>query len=370
MSYNIVMNKPILKLLAVIVAAIAAIVVIFILYLTVTEYKPEDRVMTGHDGSASRKALEGEEYTILTWNTGYACLGENADFFMDGGKGVQTATLSEMIVNLDAMELELKTLQPDIIFLQEVDLNSKRSFRYDQYAQLYEGLKQPVDLIGAYTTNIRAAFIPYPFPQMIGHVESGIATMSCLELTTASERVALPTAFSWPVSTVNFKRCLLVSRAPIVGSDKELVLINLHLEAYDDGEGKIAQTNILKELLESEAQKGNFVIAGGDFNQIFSSVNDGKYPAREGIWQAGFIDENDFGEGFDFYMDNTYPTCRSLDKPYAGADKESFQYYMVDGFIVSSSLTNVSCETLQLDFKNTDHNPVMLRFTIPQENLE
>ena len=48
----------------------------------------------------------------------------------------------------------------------------------------------------------------------------------------------LPCPFSWPTRIANLKRCLLVERIPIADSDKELVLVNLHLEAYDDGEGK------------------------------------------------------------------------------------------------------------------------------------
>ena len=54
-----------------------------------------------------------------------------------------------------------------------------------------------------------------------------------------------------------------------MGSDREPVLVNLHLEAYDDGEGKIAQTNQLRDYIEDEYAKGNYVIAGGDFNQVF-----------------------------------------------------------------------------------------------------
>jgi len=50
------------------------------------------------------------------------------------------------------------------------------------------------------------------------------------------------------------------------------VLVNLHLEAYDSGEGKIAQTKLLVEFLEQEYAKGNYVIAGGDFNQDRKSV--------------------------------------------------------------------------------------------------
>lgn len=110
-------------------------------------------------------------------------------------------------------------------------------------------------------------YVPIPWPP-IGRVNSGLFTTTRYEIASA-ERIALPCPFSWPVSTANLKRCLLVSYLPIEGSDKQLVLVNLHLEAYDDGEGKIAQTKQLREFIQSEYEKGNYVIAGGDFNQVF-----------------------------------------------------------------------------------------------------
>lgn len=92
----------------------------------------------------------------------------------------------------------------------------------------------------------------------------------------SSERVALLCPFKWPVRLANLKRCLLVTRIPVEDTGKELVIINLHLEAYDKGERKIAQTKLLKDYLEKECEKGNYVIAGGDFNQVFSNIE--KYP--------------------------------------------------------------------------------------------
>lgn len=50
--------------------------------------------------------------------------------------------------------------------------------------------------------------------------------------------------------------------------------MNLHLEAYDDGEGKEAQTAMLLQILQEEYVKGNYVIAGGDFNQSFPDGTD------------------------------------------------------------------------------------------------
>ena len=85
--------------------------------------------------------------------------------------------------------------------------------------------------------------------------------------------MSLPCPFSYPIRLANLKRCLLVNRIPIEGSDKELVVINLHLEAYDDGAGKEAQTRMLAQLLREETEKGNYVIAGGDFNQTLDTVD-------------------------------------------------------------------------------------------------
>ena len=59
-------------------------------------------------------------------------------------------------------------------------------------------------------------------------------------------------------------------------------------------------------------------------------------------------------------MDASFPTCRSLDQPYKGADPETFQYYLIDGFIVSSNLKVTRMETLDRGFVSTDHNPVVL----------
>ena len=193
--------------------------------------------------------------------------------------------------------------------------------------------------------------------------------MSAYKLSSA-QRYALPCPFTWPLRTINLKRCLEIMRAPINGSDKELVLINLHLEAYDEGEGKIAQTNMLKEIMQGEVEKGNYVIVAGDFNQTFSNTDVSMYPCLEGMWESGLINEEEFGNSIEFYADNSVPTCRSLDRSLVDApekDPQHFQYYMLDGYIVSSNVEVKEVKTLDLGFKNSDHNPVVLNFVLKAE---
>ena len=143
--------------------------------------------------------------------------------------------------------------------------------------------------------------------------------------------------------------------------------MNLHLEAYDSGEGKIAQTKMLTELLQKEAEKGNFVIAGGDFNQIFSNADTDTYPSLEGEWLPGEIDVEAIEGEWQFLMDASAPSCRSLRTPLAGADAdpEHFQYYLIDGFIVSGNLRVDSIETQDFGFVYSDHNPVLMQVTLP-----
>ncbi len=354
--------RIVIAALFVVVLTLATILV----FLTVDEYKPEGIQTLEIEGESIEAVGLDCDYSIMTWNIGYGALGDNADFFMDGGKMVYTADRERVDTNLTNICDEITALEPDFLFVQEMDRSSARSYFVDEMSYIKSGADTPVtQRVSTFANNYKVAYVPLPVPP-IGKVDTGIGTFSRY-IVDSSERVALPCPFTWPLSTINLKRCLQVSRAPVVGSDKELVLINLHLEAYDDGEGKKEQTAMLKELLQSEYNKGNYVIAGGDFNQTFSTADMSGIPQLDVEWHAGVIDQEDFGEDLIFYTDSSVPTCRSLDRPLADAqDKspESFQYYVIDGFIVSSNVEVTDCHTEDLGFINSDHNPIVLDFLL------
>ena len=351
------------RFVLILVLAVVLLLVGMIGFLSITEYKPAERVSINVENKADKTLSVGDSISVLSWNIGYGALGDNADFFMDGGKSVMTATKERVNSNLDGIIGNVKNVDPDIILFQETDISSTRSHKINEYEKFKNELS---GYSFSFANNFKVAFLPYPVPP-IGKVDSGIATASRFGVTDA-ERVQLPIPFSWPVRMANLKRCVLVSRIPIENSDKELVIFNLHLEAYDSGEGKIAQTKMLAELLKAETDKGNYVIAGGDFNQIFSSADKSAYPTYEGMWMPGEIDVSAFGSDFEFLMDESTPTCRSLDRAYAGADRQSFQYYLIDGFIVSNNLTVESVKTGNLGFVYSDHNPVLLKITLNSED--
>jgi endonuclease/exonuclease/phosphatase family metal-dependent hydrolase len=355
------MKKQIIRMISTFFIILLLFVLTLFAILTVTEYKPatkEDVKISKQKTETYETLKKGSKLKILTWNTGYGALGDNADFFMDGGKSVSTATQARVQENLQGIIDELKSEKADILFLQEVDQDSTRSHHINECQDITEAMD---GYQSSFANNFKVAYIPYPWPP-IGKVDSGILTLSRFQQT-KSTRISLPCPFSWPVRLGNLKRCLLVNRIPIEDSDKELVLINLHLEAYDDGEGKAAQTKKLLKIMETERRKGNYVIAGGDFNQTFSNVDSSAYKPSED-WTPGKLDTTEFGDGWNFCMDNETPTCRALDKVYKGSDSNDFSYFMLDGFIVSDNVKVSSVKTVNKNFKNTDHNPVLLNVTL------
>lgn len=339
---------------------VLAVFVVLLVVLTVTEYRPEPEEELVIANAQEKEVTPGESFSVLTWNIGYGALGDNADFFMDGGKMVSSASKERVQQNMEGIAGVLKELQPEVIFLQEVDLDSKRSHSINEQSFLEQKLTGYCD---SFAANHKVLYVPYPVLP-IGKVECGLTTFSQYRVVDAV-RVALPCPFHYPVRIANLKRCVMVSRIPVEGSDKYLVLVNLHLEAYDDGEGKLAQTKMLSDLLQKEVEKGNYVIAAGDFNQSFSNVDTSAYPILdEDLWAPGSIDVAEFGDDLTFHTDNTEPSCRSLDRPYAGADPENFQYYLIDGFIVSSNIRVESVETKNYKFAYSDHNPVRMTVTL------
>ncbi|MDR1127879.1 MAG: hypothetical protein LBL20_01085 [Treponema sp.] len=234
------MKKP-LKILCVVIAAIVALPALFIAFLTAAEYRPEKTeaaVFISRDGAA--RPARGETITVAAWNIGYASLDAGQDFFMDGGKRVRPESGSRVRENLAGIRDYIAAAGADAVLIQEADRNSYRSYYVDQAGALAESFGGTA----VFAPNFRCVFVPFPVPRFIGPVDSGLLSMSRFA-DAGAERFGLTVPFKWPVRIANLKRCLLVERVPVEGAGADLVLVNLHLEAYDSGGGRETQTREL-----------------------------------------------------------------------------------------------------------------------------
>ena len=346
--------KKVLKIVGGIVLALILVIALALGYFTIREYRPEPVENIAVSGEGTQASVD-QEFRILSYNIGYAGLDKSQDFFMDGGTKVNPQP-ENVRRNLDGIKDILLSNEADVYFLQEVDRKSKRTSDINELEFYEEALGMP----SVFANNFKCDFVPYPLPP-IGRIDSGIATMSDLKMSEAS-RISLPESFSWPVKTCNLKRCMLETRIPLENSEKELVLINFHLEAYDSGEGKIAQSKMLAEKMEEEYLKGNYVIAGGDFNQTFEGMDTYPITVKDG-WVPGTMSNSDLADGFSFAHADNAPTCRLLNAPYTGNYEDS-QVYVIDGFIVSDNIEIQNIVNIDTDFEFTDHQPVSLTFTL------
>ena len=146
------------------------------------------------------------------------------------------------------------------------------------------------------------------------------------------------------------------------------MILNLHTSAYGtDGNVQQQQMQMLFDEMQAEYEKGNYVIAGGDWNHDFTG--DSKYQLNEGeseldalAWCAPFPEEM-IPEGFTRVIDyasGLRPTTRNADVPYS---EDNF-VVTIDGFIVSDNVDATYVDVVDTGFAYSDHNPVEMRFKL------
>ena len=335
-------------------------VMLFTSAAVIYEYKPEavEPAELINAGSVEKNVKNSKSVTILTWNTGYAGLGKNADFFMDGGVSSRPSDSGKIKENLNGIVAILQQVEPDIILLQEVDRSSRRAFKIDQARVLKSAF---VNFESFYAVNFRVLWVPKPFADPIGNVESGVMTISRSGSKAPVERVSLPNSSFWIDRVFNLKRCMLVTRYKIEKTKRELVVINLHLSAYENEQIKTNQLNFVKKYITDQYSKGNSVVAGGDWNHILPGIEKGtfgKYTTDESFlgWAAE-MPERWTPEGWKWVIDQRIPTVRNNEKPYVQG--ENFTT-IIDGFLVSPDLDVESVFTFSTGFEYSDHQPVVM----------
>lgn len=354
-----------LCLLLVVVLVVGGYVLYIVLqYSRIADFEP----LTVQNPQAAQLRA-GQEYTALTYNIGFGAYNHEFSFFMDSGvmddgtavtgKNARAQSLDIVQRNTQGALTTAQGLSPDFCLFQEVDKEADRSWKVDQTAQMEAGFPQHA---AVYASNFHSAYLAYPLHEPHGAVEAGLLTLSNQNISEAVRR-SYPVDNSFPTRFFDLDRCFAVLRLPVEGGG-ELVLINSHMSAYDEG-GTIraAQLEMLRGVLAEERAKGNWVVVGGDFNHALGGTIDA-FGSRQQLpaWVFAF-DESELPEGFSVVQaDNiqTVPTCRSTDIPY---EKGVNYTAVLDGFLVSDNLA-ATAHNVDTDFAYSDHNPVLLRFAL------
>lgn len=325
------------------------------------EFSPEpvENAMKIQDGGVH---FQGGRIRLLTWNIGYAGLGKDADFFLDGGKTSKPDNIKTVKANLDGIKQKIKEIDADIVLLQEVDADSSRTFNMPQMTQIADEHR---NMDAYFATNFQTFFVPVPWYDPMGKIWSGIMTLSRFFLKDEAVRISLPGSTKWPEKMFDLKRCMLVTRIALDQKGKDLVMVNLHLSAFDDGYLKGKQLEFVMEFLLNEYELGNIVIAGGDWNHSMPGINKdyfGKHTtSEENLKWLGKIDEKLTPNGWRWVFEKTNPSVRSNEKKYVKG--ENFTT-VVDGFLISPGIEVNFVKNGSSDFKYSDHEPVVMEIDL------
>lgn len=350
----------ILKSTGWIILSIVIIAAVFLVFLTLTDYQPKLVEAIKVEGNSDFSAGNRRQFTVLLWNTGYCAMGKEADFFYDGGEMTKPSFDSYQRY-LNGIYNEIcKNDTIDFLLLQEVDKDARRSYYIDQVDLLTKGL---IDFNFSFAQNYYIKFIPFPILSPLSKVSSGMLNLMRFKPSKVS-RLASPVNFEWPKRLFFPDRCMMISRFPL-SNNRELVLINIHNSAFSDGVLlRRNELDIIKATVIEEYNKGNYVIAGGDWNLYPPGFKTEVFSSGEKAKSDPEMIDNEFLPGnWQWIFDPAFPTNRDANTSYR---KGITGVNVFDFFLISPNVKVDEIRTFSNGFSWSDHQPVYLRFSLPE----
>lgn len=364
--------------LAALIGAVLLLVVSYVIYVAAQYYRIEDGLSLEIDNGREENVALGGEYSVISYNLGFGAYSPGYSFFMDEGTMKSGASVTgkyakgmnkeDVEKNVSGQVNFAKEQNADFYFFQEADEDADRSYHIDMRGRMTSALSAHASV---YAENFHTAKLLYPFSDPIGKSNAGILTMSRYRVQSAVRR-SFPITDNFIDKLFDLDRCFSVQYLPVEGSNASLVLINLHMSAYDEG-GTIRakQLQMLNAALKEERDKGNYVVAGGDFNHCLIADRFDSDEAALSCFKSeqltpdwvknSILHDSELAEGFRLAANINAATCRGADMPYEkGVNFET----VVDGFIYSDNVEVVSEETIDTGYAFSDHNPVKMIFRL------
>jgi endonuclease/exonuclease/phosphatase family metal-dependent hydrolase len=270
-------------------------ILIFIIFLILAPWG--NRLKSGTQPFTNKVAysFNSGPIKVMSWNLAY--------FYGPGSEGFnyKPESYEHYIKNLDKAISIIKSENPDIILLQEIDFNSHKSHGIDQL----EYLAKELNLNYAKATSWKLNYLPYPGLNIKKHfknINSGSAVLTKFKIKNNYQYL-----FEKPKDNGFLTNLFYVYRyihdVTVEIGNKEYSVLNIHLEAFRKS-ARLIQSKVVKDYIQ---RKENLLVVGGDFNTL--PLNASK---KDGFYGLEF--EN-------YHNDNTYETITSVIKDSLPLDK-------------------------------------------------
>ncbi len=298
---------------------------------------------------AAMPALEGDGVSVTIWNLGYAGLGAESDFSVDGGKNYLPPSRAITKKNLDGIKRELGRTNADVILLQETARASLLTRGADSVAGAAAALEGRDN---AFSADFASLLMPPPLRSRHGLFSSVGAGGARREI------VPLPLEPQFIMGMSRRLYHMHVVRLPASGG--AWTLINIHLSAFDEGANvRLEQLRAVLAFAGAEYAKGNRVVIGGDWNYEFHRPGRPTTTEEKYLFWVHPFPYRELADGWEVAIDKETPSVRTNERPYKKG--ENFTT-VIDGFVISPNVRAESVKTRDLDFQFSDHQPVDARF--------
>jgi endonuclease/exonuclease/phosphatase family metal-dependent hydrolase len=251
------------KMLLILASVIALLVLCFVIFYawassgSLPKNKLSEIVTFSNVREEKPEKMDTTTYTVMSYNIGY----------LSGMTNNLAVTREKLLFekNMTTFLDLLSKSKPDILAFQEIDFNSKRSYYINQFHTIAEKAGYTY---GAAAVNWDKKYVPFPYwPPSIhfGKMLSGQGVLSGRPIL-STERIVLQKRKDKPFYYNAFYLDRLVQVTKIKIDNKELIILNLHLEAMDR-ETREEQAQTVLDIYNS--YKNDYpVLLLGDFNSV------------------------------------------------------------------------------------------------------
>ena len=231
--------------------------------------------------------------TVVTWNIRFGI--GRANWFGDSCGDLVLFDNETIIDGLELLAQKITEMDADILLLQEVDTDSKRSAYIDQVQWLLDHTSMNY---GVYASMWEVQFVP---SDGLGRVNTGNAILSKWPLSEA-ERIQLSLRGDQDALTKAFYVRRNVLKAVVNYPGNPFWAVDIHASAFSNDDTKQKQFLEFKDVLDEINSKGELFVAGGDLNELPPGATKNNYCEEDRCPDE--LPEDD--EGCDFSNETTW----------------------------------------------------------------
>lgn len=314
---------------------------------------------------------------VMTWNIRF-CAGRIL-WFGDACGDRVILTDEEVYGSLQAIARKINEVRPDILLLQEVDINSKRSNYIDQLQWLLDHTYFNYAVCGS---QWKAQFIP---SDGLGRMDEENAILSRWKISSAN-RIQLALRNDQDKLTRYFyERCCMVSAMIEIPGMHNFYAVNIHASATATIDVKQQHINSFKAEMDRISSAGGYFVAGGDLNTLPPGTDTTDFCMQDRCPEESFHSHGD--DPYHKEGSNYEPEQHLLDPLYAAyqcaVPKETYVAGQYRFFTHTTRENHFWDRTLDFLFTNyrwvdhsvvthqeatleSDHAPVSVLFPLPK----